>query len=102
MTLLKKAVEQYAYAMDLFDTWAKPGGQRARSKTDVAKALLNPQGKALPEAQQLEYLRRQIEMRVLGLGWTQYCMRRAGRRRRTRASARSRTCRPWRAEEMCR
>ena len=61
--------------MELFAAWAKPGGQRARSKEDVQKALLNPQGRALPEAQQLEYLRTQIEMRVLGLGWTQYATR---------------------------
>jgi len=36
---------------------------------------LNKDGKPLPEAQQLEYLRLQIEMRVLGLGWTQYATR---------------------------
>ena len=75
ITMLNKAVDQYAYSMELFDAWAKEGGQRARSKADVAKALLNSTGRSKPEAQQLEYLRTQIEMRVLGLGWTQYATR---------------------------
>eukprot|EP00966_Prymnesium_polylepis_P134088 3099558-Prymnesium_polylepis.1 len=61
--------------MELFDAWAQPGGQRATSKQAVAKALLDANGRAKPEAQQLEYLRTQIEMRVLGLGWTQYATR---------------------------
>ena len=66
ITLLNKAVDQYAYAMELFEAWAKPGGQRATSKQAVANALLGADGRAKPEAQQLEYLRYQIEMRVLG------------------------------------
>ena len=66
-TLLNAAVDHYAYALELFDAWKAQG---ATSKQQVAKALA---GK--PEAQQLEYLRLQIEMRVLGLGWTQYSTR---------------------------
>ena len=65
ITLLNKAVEHYAYAKELFCAWE--GEQAARSKADVERAL-----KDRPEAQQLEYLRKQIEMRVLGLGWTQF------------------------------
>ena len=65
--LLNAAVEHYAYAMELFDAWQ---AQRAKSKQQVAAAL-----KGKPEAQQLEYLRLQIEMRVLGLGWTQFATR---------------------------
>ena len=34
-----------------------------------------PHGRPKPEAQQLEYLRYQIEMRVLGLGWSEYATR---------------------------
>ena len=62
--LLTAAVEHYAYALELFDAWKS---QRATGKQQVAVAL-----KGKPEAQQLEYLRLQIEMRVLGCGWTQY------------------------------
>ncbi|KAL1524417.1 hypothetical protein AB1Y20_019312 [Prymnesium parvum] len=72
ITLLNTAVERYAYAKELFQSWMT---QRAESKEIVAKALLNEHGKAKPEAQQLEYLRIQIEMRVLGCGWTEYATR---------------------------
>ena len=75
ITLLKKHVEQYAYAMELYDAWAAPGGERARTTTQIQAALLDANGRQKPEAQQLEYLRRQVEMRVLGLGWTQYATR---------------------------
>jgi hypothetical protein len=74
-TLLVKAVEQYAHAKELFAAWAKEGGQRAKSKAQIAKALLDANGRPKPEAQQLEYLRYQIEMRVLGCGWTEYATR---------------------------
>ena len=75
LTLLKKHVEQYAYAMELYEAWAAPDGERARSKEQIQAALLDADGRQKPEAQQLEYLRRQIEMRVLGLGWVQYATR---------------------------
>jgi hypothetical protein len=65
--LLNAAVEHYAYALELFDAWK---AQRATGKQQVAAAL-----KGKPEAQQLEYLRLQIEMRVLGCGWSQYSTR---------------------------
>ena len=62
--------------------WAAPGGQRAKSALQVVKALHDgkrvpnyPHGRPKPEAQQLEYLRYQIEMRVLGLGWSEYATR---------------------------
>ena len=69
ITLLNKAVEHYAYSKELFESWQT---QRAKSAEDIAAALQHADGKAKPEAQQLEYLRHQIEMRVLGCGWTQY------------------------------
>ena len=75
ITLLNRHIEQYAYAMELYEAWAEPGGQRARSAKEVQAALLDVNGRQKPEVQQLEYLRYQIEMRVLGLGWTQYATR---------------------------
>ena len=65
--LLNAAVEHYAYSLELFEAWK---AQRATGKQQVAAAL-----KGKPEAQQLEYLRLQIEMRVLGCGWSQYATR---------------------------
>ena len=61
---LNAAVDAYAYALELFDAWK---AQRLTSKQELAAAL---RGK--PEAQQLELLRKQIEMRVLGCGWDKY------------------------------
>ena len=74
-SLLTKAVEQYAYAKEKFEAWAKPDGQRARSKAAIKKALNDVNGRPKPEVQQLEWLRDQIEMRVLGCGWVQYATR---------------------------
>jgi len=65
--LLNAAVDQYAYAKELFEQWQAQGAKDAKEIDSVIT------GK--PEAQQLEYLRLQIEMRVLGLGWTQYATR---------------------------
>ena len=62
--LLNAAVDAYAYSLELFEAWKE---QRLRSKQELAATL---RGK--PEAQQLELLRKQIEMRVLGCGWTKY------------------------------
>ena len=62
--LLNAAVDAYAYALELFDAWKD---QRLKSKEELAAAL---DGK--PEAQQLQLLRMQIEMRVLGCGWAKY------------------------------
>ena len=70
ITLLNKAVEHYAYAKECFEAWET---QRATSQAEIAAALVDEaSGKSKPEAAQLEWLRYQIEMRVLGLGWTQY------------------------------
>ena len=52
---------------ELFVRWQAQG---AKDATAVDAAI-----KGKPEAQQLEYLRLQIEMRVLGLGWTQFSTR---------------------------
>ena len=66
--MLNAAVEQYAYATELFNAWQ--GSQAAKTKADIERAL---RGK--PEVQQLEFLRMQIEMRVLGLGWDKFATR---------------------------
>ena len=65
--LLTAAVEHYAHALELFDAWMV---QRAKSKQEVERCC-----KDKPEAQVLEYLRLQIEMRVLGCGWEQFTTR---------------------------
>ena len=63
-TLVNAAVDRYAYALELFDAWRE---RRLKSKQELAKAL---NGKS--EAQKFELLRKQIEMRVLGCGWSKY------------------------------
>ena len=76
-TQLDAAIEHYARALELFDAWSKPDGLRATSKQDVQRALHEDAGlkQPKPEAQRLEYLRLQIEMRTLGCGWTKYSTR---------------------------
>ena len=64
ITLLNRAVEHYAYAKECFEAWRT---QRAKSAAQVAKALCDEAGKPKPEAQQLEYLRYQIESARLGV-----------------------------------
>ena len=65
--MLKVAVDKYAYAKELFAAWEAQG---AKSKAEVDRFL---NGKS--EALQLEFLRKQIEMRVLGLGWDHFATR---------------------------
>ena len=67
LKLLDAAVQHYARATELFTAWL---ASRAKGAAEVEVVL-----KGKPEAQQLEYLRKQIEMRVLGCGWTQYATR---------------------------
>ena len=68
ITLLKATVDAYAYNKELFQRWEAQG---ARNQPAVVAAL-----EARPaEAQKLEWLRLQIEMRVLGLGWSQFATR---------------------------
>ena len=55
ITMLNKAVEKYAYGIELFQAWAKKDGQRAKSKDAVKRALCDHNGRSKPEAQQLEY-----------------------------------------------
>lgn len=68
ITMLNAAVEHYAYALELFKAWE---AQRAKSSKEVISALAARKS----EAEKLEFLRKQIEMRVLGLGWTQFATR---------------------------
>ena len=74
-SLLERAVERYAYALELYDAWAAQRARGGLTRPAIKKALLDANGKDRPEAQKLEYLRLQIEMRVLGLGWTEYATR---------------------------
>ena len=68
ITLLNATVDAYAYNKELFKGWAAQG---ARNKPAVVAALA-----ARPaEAEKLKWLRLQIEMRVLGLGWSQFATR---------------------------
>jgi hypothetical protein len=67
-SLLDRAVEHYAYAKELFKEWEGQGA--ARTPAEVERALAGE-----PEAQQLAWLRRQIEMRTIGLGWVQFATR---------------------------
>ena len=61
---LDKEVEKHARAMELFNAWQR---QRAESIEEVDAWMVER-----PEAQKLEFLRKQIEMRVLGCGMTQF------------------------------
>ena len=61
---LKLAVNRYAEALELFSAWKTQGVK----DNDELKAALR--GKSEPE--KVAELRRQIEMRTLGLGWTQF------------------------------
>ena len=70
ITLLNTAVEKYAYAKELFAAWQ---AQRERKPLGAAAVAIATDDK--PESLQLEYLRYQIEMRVLGCGWDQYATR---------------------------
>ena len=64
VTALNAAVDYYAYGHELYESWQT---QRAKDVMAVDAHL-----KDKPEVQQLEYLRHQIDMRVIGLGWNQF------------------------------
>eukprot|EP00966_Prymnesium_polylepis_P136876 3162791-Prymnesium_polylepis.1 len=57
-------VERYAEAKELYDQWCSQG--------IADKKVLTARLKELSMPQQIRELRRQIEMRTLGLGWTQF------------------------------
>ena len=61
------AVDKYAAALELYDQWVSQG---VRDKAQLTKALRgeSTDGK-------LKELRRQIEMRTVGCGWTQFKVR---------------------------
>ena len=61
---LDAVVEKYAHAKELFAAWQR---QRAESIEEVDAWMVGR-----PEAQTLEFLRKQIEMRVIGCGMTQF------------------------------
>ena len=64
---LDTVVEKQAHAQELFAAWQT---QRAQSIEEVDAYMVDR-----PEAQTLEFLRKQIEMRVLGCGMTQFATR---------------------------
>ena len=81
--LLNATIQHHAEAKELFNDWMaqrqqlkdRTAGRTTLDKVDIARALQDAAGKPLPEAQQLQWLRKQISMRVLGGGWTQYITR---------------------------
>ena len=64
---LNNAVDRYAEALELFDQWLTQG---VRSKVELTAAL-----EGMSPAEQMAELRRQIEMRTRGCGWTQIAVR---------------------------
>jgi hypothetical protein len=61
---LRAAVEKYAEGLELFDAWR---ANTVVDKTSLAEAL---RGRSVND--QLAELRRQVEMRTVALGWTQF------------------------------
>ena len=64
ITALNAAVDHYAFGNELFEQWQTQGVKDAKA--------VDAHLKGRPEVQQLEYLRLQIDMRVIGLGWDQF------------------------------
>ena len=64
ITALNAAVDYYAFGHELFESWMMQGATDAKA--------VDAQLTGKPETQQLEYLRHQIDMRVIGLGWNQF------------------------------
>ena len=61
---LNAAVDRYAEALELFDAWKTQGAKDCKG--------LDAALEGMTELQQIGELRRQIEMRTLGCGWTQF------------------------------
>ena len=61
---LNATVDRYAAALELFDQW-ETQGVKDRLELDAVLAPMSPN-------EQVAELRRQIEMRTLGCGWTQF------------------------------
>ena len=64
---LNAAVDKYAEALELYDQWKSQG---VRDKAQLTKAL-----RGLSINDQLAELRRQIEMRSRGCGWTHFAVK---------------------------
>ena len=81
VTLLNKAVEDYAYSKELFNAWAADtdawrsakGPRPGEVTKSDAKWAAFVMGK--PESEVLMFLRKQIDMRVLGCGWSEFATR---------------------------
>jgi len=63
--LLNATIDYYANGLELFDAWKARGAKDAKQ----VDAQLSNLGS---EAAKVEYLRNEIEMRVVGLGWQQF------------------------------
>ena len=64
---LNRAVDRYAEALELYDQWKSQG---VRDRAQLAQAL---KGMSVPE--KIAELRRQIEMRTVGCGWTHFAVK---------------------------
>jgi hypothetical protein len=69
VTALNAAVDYFAYGKELFEAWSPDHGASQAAKDTRA---VDAATKGQPEVQVLEYLRFQIDMRVIGLGWDQF------------------------------
>ena len=66
---LHAAVDRYAEALELFDQWCMQG---VKDAVELKEALKNYDVKKMSLSSQLAELRRQIEMRTRGCGWTEF------------------------------
>jgi hypothetical protein len=80
---LDALVKMYALALSFFKRWKQRGVESPDAATKELAGITSNQKK-------LDWLREQIEMRTIGLGFVEF--KPAGRRARTRTSARSTTC----------
>jgi hypothetical protein len=70
-TALNAAVDYYAYGKELYESWSD-AQEHGKSLAITTVAALDKALKDQSEAKQLEILRLQIDMRVIGLGWNQF------------------------------
>ena len=71
VTALNAAVDYYAYGKELFESWSS-APEHGKSLAITTEPALDEALKNQSEAKQLEILRLQIDMRVIGLGWDQF------------------------------
>ena len=71
---LEKVTDNYVTALQRFEAYMTPGRAMKREAvaTELKRLAKTDGGRAGGQAPQKAFLREQIEMRVLGLGWTQF------------------------------